>query len=175
VTDPAVSRQRAAESVCLVLSGPLSRQHLDDGGRRRSHLSRCCRCTFHTTNRPPTYRTHHPPPTALPLSRSRACDDHPATNRAPAVHVKKNKYIGPPYSRAKIYAARVSSGSSSCRSKSAARARPQQQTRRPPPLLGNSLTTEQNVESLTTRRNLESDKEDGRHGPSPDTSPLGRE
>ena len=47
----------------------------------------------------------------------------------------RNKYVGPPYSRTKIYAARMSRGSSSHRSTSAARARPQQQTRRPPLLL----------------------------------------
>jgi len=44
-------------------------------------------------------------------------------------------YAGPPYSRTKIYAARKSHGSSSHRSISAARARPQQQTRRAPLLL----------------------------------------
>jgi len=37
--------------------------------------------------------------------------------------------VGPPYSRTKIYAAHMSRGSSCCRSISAARARPKQQTR----------------------------------------------
>jgi len=52
--------------------------------------------------------------------------------------MEPNKHVGPPYSRAKIYAARVSRrsrGSSSYRSIFAARAGPEQQTRRPPPLL----------------------------------------
>jgi len=40
-------------------------------------------------------------------------------------------YAGPPCNRTEIYAARISRGSSSYRSISAARARPQQQTRRP--------------------------------------------
>ena len=44
-------------------------------------------------------------------------------------------YVGSPYSRTKIYAARMLRGSSSYRSISAARARPQQQTRRLPLLL----------------------------------------
>ena len=48
---------------------------------------------------------------------------------------KLNEYVGSSYSWTKIYAARVSRGSSSYRSISAARARPQQQTRRPPLLL----------------------------------------
>jgi len=46
-----------------------------------------------------------------------------------------NKYVGPPYSRTKTYAARMSRSSSSYRSMSAARAGPLQQTRRPPMLL----------------------------------------
>jgi len=46
-----------------------------------------------------------------------------------------NKYVGPPCSRTRIYAVRMSRDSSSYRSMSAARARPQQQTRRPPLLL----------------------------------------
>ena len=45
------------------------------------------------------------------------------------------KYAWPPCSRTKIYAARMSCSSSSYRSIFAARARPQQQTRRPPLLL----------------------------------------
>jgi len=45
---------------------------------------------------------------------------------------KENVYVGHPYSRAKIYAARMSRGSSSYRSISAAGS---QQTRRPPLLL----------------------------------------
>jgi len=45
------------------------------------------------------------------------------------------KYVGPPYRRAEIYAARVLRGGSSHRSIFAARARAQQQTRRPPLLL----------------------------------------
>jgi len=44
---------------------------------------------------------------------------------------RNNEHVGPPYSRTKIYAARITQGSSSYRSISAARARPQQQTRRP--------------------------------------------
>jgi len=48
---------------------------------------------------------------------------------------KKYKYVGPPCSRTRIYAVRMSRDSSSYRSMSAARARPQQQTRRPPLLL----------------------------------------
>ena len=46
-----------------------------------------------------------------------------------------SKHVGSPYSRTKIYAARVSRVSTSFRSISAARARPQQQTRRTPLLL----------------------------------------
>ena len=46
-----------------------------------------------------------------------------------------NNHIGPRYSRIKIYAAHKSRGSSSYRSISDARARPQQQTRRPQLLL----------------------------------------
>ena len=42
-----------------------------------------------------------------------------------------NEHVGPPYSLTKIYAARITQGSSSYRSIYAARARPQQQTRRP--------------------------------------------
>jgi len=45
------------------------------------------------------------------------------------------KYVGPPYRRAEIYAARVLRGGSSHRSIFGARARAQQQTRRPPLLL----------------------------------------
>jgi len=44
----------------------------------------------------------------------------------------KEKEKGPPYSQTKIYATRMSRDTSSCRSISAARVRPQQQTRRPP-------------------------------------------
>jgi len=51
------------------------------------------------------------------------------------ISLATNKYVGPPYTRAKIYAACMSRGSSSSRSISAARARPQQQTLRPPLLL----------------------------------------
>jgi len=46
-------------------------------------------------------------------------------------------------SRAKIYAARVSPGSSSCRSISAGGTRPQQQTRQPPLLLSINGTDRQ--------------------------------
>jgi len=54
----------------------------------------------------------------MPLSTLRTC-------------ALKDKYIGRPYNiRIKIYAARMSHGSSSYRTISAARARPQQQTRR---------------------------------------------
>jgi len=45
------------------------------------------------------------------------------------------KYVGPPYRRAKIYAARMPCGGSSHRSIFGARARAQQQTRRPALLL----------------------------------------
>ena len=49
--------------------------------------------------------------------------------------IYQNTYAGPPYSRSEIYAARISRDISGYRSISAARARPQQQTRRPPTLL----------------------------------------
>ena len=49
--------------------------------------------------------------------------------------ITRYEYVGPPCSRATIYAARVSRGSCSYRSISAVCARPQQQTRRPPLLL----------------------------------------
>jgi len=57
--------------------------------------------------------------------------------RADSIAFSRNKFAGPPYSRTKIYVAHMprSSSSSSYRSISAARARPQQQTRRPPLLL----------------------------------------
>ena len=55
----------------------------------------------------------------------------------PTPDLSNYEYVGhgPPCSRTKIYAARVSRGGSSYRETYAARARPQQQTRRPPLLL----------------------------------------
>ena len=62
-----------------------------------------------------------------------------------------NKYAGPPHSRAKIYAARMSLCSSSYRSIYAARARPQQQTRCPPLLLS-IYRTERRTDGRTLDR-----------------------
>jgi len=62
-----------------------------------------------------------------------------------------SKHVGSPYSRTKIYAARVSRVSSSFRSISAARARPQQQTRRTPLLL---LIDGTHTHGRTDRRTL---------------------
>ena len=57
--------------------------------------------------------------------------------------ITRYEYVGPPCSRATIYAARVSRGSCSYRSISAVCARPQQQTRRPPLLLSINGTDRQ--------------------------------
>jgi len=91
-------------------------------------------------NSPPKYYL----PASAPSSRH-GMGAHPYCSARPIQHFvlhwvtiafpMRNKYVGPPYSRTKIYAARMSRGSSSHRSTSAARARPQQQTRRPPLLL----------------------------------------
>jgi len=65
---------------------------------------------------------------------------------------KFNLYVGSSYSRTKIYAGRMSRGSSSYRSISAARARPQQQTRRPPLLLSIDGTDRRTDERTMTDR-----------------------
>ena len=64
------------------------------------------------------------------------------------------KYVGSPYRRAKIYAARMPCGGSSHRSIFAARARAQQQTRRPPLLLSIDGTDGQTDGHSTVTRRL---------------------
>ena len=79
------------------------RRHFDSGDKRRRHWSKSCK--------------------SGPLD---------CTADAAKLQNNNNNYvIGPPNSRAKLYAARVSRGSISSRSIYASRARPQQQTRRP--------------------------------------------
>ena len=60
--------------------------------------------------------------------------------------------VGPPCSRTNIYAARMSRGSSGYRSISAARARPQQHTRRPPLLLLSIDGTDRQTDGRTDTR-----------------------
>ena len=68
--------------------------------------------------------TFAPPGILDPLYLTLALNANAKTNS-----IVNNNYAGPPCSRTKIYAARMSRGSSSYRSISAARTRPQQQTR----------------------------------------------
>jgi len=72
----------------------------------------------------------------------------------PTPDLSNYEYVGhgPPCSRTKIYAARVSRGGSSYRETYAARARPQQQTHRPPLLLSIDGTDRRTTDGRTLDR-----------------------
>ena len=82
-----------------------------------------------------------------------------------------NKYAKPPCSRTKIYAARMSRGSSSCRSigLSAALARTQQQTLQPPQLLSGDRTDRRTDGQRTLGRFMTRDVVLKRSGVTPET------